>query len=75
MELSASDLVLVTGATGLVGSHVAEGVRELGVPTRAVARAAADAGLLRSWGVDGLITDHYEVLAPLLRRTEAKEAS
>jgi len=37
--------------------------------------SVADVRRLRSWGVDGLITDHYEVLAPLLRRTEAKEAS
>jgi glycerophosphoryl diester phosphodiesterase len=37
--------------------------------------SVADVRRLVSWGVDGLITDHYEVLAPLLRRTEAKEAS
>jgi len=38
-------------------------------------RSVADVRRLRSWGVDGLITDHYEVLAPLLRHTEAEEAS
>lgn len=37
-------------------------------------KSVADVRRLASWGVDGLITDHYEVLAPLLRRTEAKEA-
>ena len=37
--------------------------------------SVADVRRLASWGIDGLITDHYEVLAPLLRRTEAKEAS
>ena len=37
--------------------------------------SVADVRRLVSWGVDGLITDHYEVLAPLLRRPEAKEAS
>ena len=36
--------------------------------------SVADVRRLASWGIDGLITDHYEVLAPLLRRTEAKEA-
>jgi 2-alkyl-3-oxoalkanoate reductase len=52
MELTPQDLVLVTGATGLVGSHVAERMRQLGVPTRAIARRSADTSLLRSWGVE-----------------------
>lgn len=52
MEPTPNDLVLVTGATGLVGSHVAERLRSLGVPTRALVRPSADAALLRSWGVE-----------------------
>jgi glycerophosphoryl diester phosphodiesterase len=32
-------------------------------------RTLADVRQLLSWGVDGLITEHFEVLAPLLRRT------
>jgi len=52
MELTENDLVLVTGATGLVGSHVAERLRQLGVRTRAIARPSADTSLLRSWSVE-----------------------
>ncbi|HUG93005.1 MAG TPA: NAD-dependent epimerase/dehydratase family protein [Planctomycetaceae bacterium] len=47
-----NDLLLVTGATGLVGSHVAEEARRRGVRTRALVRSGADAELLRSWGVE-----------------------
>jgi 2-alkyl-3-oxoalkanoate reductase len=60
MELTENDLVLVTGATGLVGSHVAERLRQLGVRTRAIARRSADSSLLASWGVEivsGDLTD------------------
>ncbi|MBA3312401.1 MAG: NAD-dependent epimerase/dehydratase family protein [Planctomycetota bacterium] len=60
MELTEHDLVLVTGATGLVGSHVAERLRQLNVQTRAIVRSNADTSLLRSWGVEivpGDLTD------------------
>ncbi len=60
MELTENDLVLVTGATGLVGSHVAEKLRQRGIPIRALARKSADTSLLASWGVDiipGDLTD------------------
>lgn len=60
MELTENDLVLVTGATGLVGSHVAERLRQLGVRTRAIARRTADTSLLKGWGVEivpGDLTD------------------
>lgn len=66
MELTPSDLVLVTGATGLVGSHVAERMRQLGIPTRALARPSADTALLRSWGVEiipGDLTDPASLAA------------
>jgi glycerophosphoryl diester phosphodiesterase len=35
-------------------------------------RTLADVRRLLSLGVDGLITEHFEVLAPLLRRTDAR---
>ena len=66
MELSPSDLLLVTGATGLVGSHVAEEARRRGIRTRALVRHDADAELLRSWGVEitpGDMTDAGSLLA------------
>ena len=45
MELTAEDRVLVTGATGLVGSHVAERSIGMGVPTRVVVRNPEPAGI------------------------------
>ena len=61
MEFSSDDLLLVTGATGLVGSHVAQRARELGIPTRALVRESSDKQLLSQWDVDlvyGDLTDH-----------------
>lgn len=52
-----NDLLLVTGATGLVGSHVAERARKQGIPTRALVRAGADTALLEEWGVEILRGD------------------
>lgn len=55
-----TDLLLITGATGLVGSHVAERARSLGLRTRALVRGASDSRLLDGWGVekaDGELTD------------------
>lgn len=60
MELTSNDLILVTGATGLVGSHVAEEARRRGLRVRALVRPAADTTPLRQWGVElmpGDITD------------------
>ena len=42
--------VLVTGATGFVGSHVAEALIRHGDTVRALARAGADATLLERLG-------------------------
>lgn len=72
MELTSDDLVLVTGATGLVGSHVAEHLRNLGIPTRALARATADTSLLRAWGVEivaGDLTDAVSLQAAVNHAT------
>jgi 2-alkyl-3-oxoalkanoate reductase len=45
-------LLLITGATGLVGSHVAQRARELGLRTRALVQAGSDTNLLDQWGVE-----------------------
>lgn len=61
MEFRTDDLLLVTGATGLVGSHVAQRARELGLRTRALVRESSDKTLLSEWGVDlvyGDLADH-----------------
>lgn len=52
MEFSSDDLLLVTGATGLVGSHVVQQARDNGIPTRALVRESSDKTLLSEWGVD-----------------------
>ena len=52
MELSRNDLVLVTGATGLVGGHVVERLRAANIPVRALVREAADTQLLEKWGTE-----------------------
>ncbi len=52
VQFSESDLILVTGATGLVGSHVAEQARAKGLRVRALCRTGSDTALLRQWGVE-----------------------
>ncbi|MGZ0174684.1 MAG: NmrA family NAD(P)-binding protein, partial [Planctomycetales bacterium] len=52
MEFESDDLLLVTGATGLVGSHVVQRAREMGIRTRALVRESSDKQLLNEWGVD-----------------------
>lgn len=52
MKLSSDDLMLVTGATGLVGSHVVERARSLGVPVRVLVRSSSDTALLDEWDVE-----------------------
>ncbi len=44
--------LLVTGATGLVGSHVAEWAVSAGIPVRALVRAGTDAQWLTERGVE-----------------------
>jgi nucleoside-diphosphate-sugar epimerase len=46
------DLMLVTGATGLVGSHVVETALSRDVPVRALVRDPRDAGFLKQWGAE-----------------------
>ena len=52
MTLNDSDLILVTGATGLVGSHFAEQMRKRGYRVRALVRKPSQCTDLVSWGVD-----------------------
>ena len=52
MTLNDSDLILVTGATGLVGSHVAEQMRKKGHKVRAVVRQPSQCTDLAGWGVE-----------------------
>jgi nucleoside-diphosphate-sugar epimerase len=52
LRISESDLLLITGATGLVGSHVAEQARERGHRVRALTRPGARTDLLKAWGVE-----------------------
>ena len=55
MELTAEDRVLVTGATGLVGSHVAERIIGMGIPTRVVVRNPDAASWLSDLGSRSLL--------------------
>jgi nucleoside-diphosphate-sugar epimerase len=60
MPLSADSLLLVTGATGLVGSHVVDRALSEGLRVRALVRDKARAETLRARGVDiieGEMTD------------------
>ncbi|MFH1304564.1 MAG: NAD-dependent epimerase/dehydratase family protein [Planctomycetota bacterium] len=46
------DKLLVTGGTGLVGSHVIQRAREAGIPTVAVVRSASQAKFLKEQGAE-----------------------
>ena len=52
MILTDNDLILVTGATGLVGSHVAEQARNRGHKVRAIVRQPNQCSDLTKWGVE-----------------------
>lgn len=57
MIVAESDLMLVTGATGLVGSHVVERARQRNVRTRVLVRQGSDAALLDEWGAEQIFGD------------------
>ncbi|MCA9063195.1 MAG: NAD-dependent epimerase/dehydratase family protein [Planctomycetaceae bacterium] len=57
MQLTENDVILVTGATGLVGSHVAEQARQKGLRVRALVRAGSKTSLLEQWGVETVSGD------------------
>ena len=50
-------LSLVTGATGLLGSHIAEQLRGQGRPVRALVRASSDTRFLIGLGVECVVGD------------------
>ena len=52
MQFSESDILLVTGATGLVGSHVAEQAAHRGIRVRALCRANSDTDFLKAHDVE-----------------------
>lgn len=61
--------VFLTGATGLVGTHVAVQLRQAGHSVRALCRSSADAGHIEALGchvVRGDVTDGAASLAPLM---------
>ena len=63
---------LITGATGLLGSHIAEQLRRAGRPVRALVRPASDTGFLDALGVEkavGDVTDPH-TLANAMRGVE-----
>ena len=72
MQLSPADLILVTGATGLVGSHVAEQARQKGHRIRALVRAGSDTSLLKQWGVE---TIHGDLDEPASLVTACRDAT
>lgn len=51
-KLTPQDLILVTGGTGLVGSHVAEQAKQRGLRVRALVRKSSGARLLKQWGFE-----------------------
>src|SRR4051812_12087227 len=52
MSISATKTIFLTGATGLVGSHVAEEAVRRGHKVRALVRASSDTRFLDSLGVE-----------------------
>ena len=48
---------LVTGATGLLGSHIVEKLIAQGQPVRVLVRSSSDTRVLDEWGVDKAIGD------------------
>ncbi len=68
MTLSAEDVILVTGATGLVGSHVVEQAHSRGLGVRALVRPSSDTSFLQSLGIEwvsGGMTEPYSLRAAL----------
>jgi nucleoside-diphosphate-sugar epimerase len=67
-----ADLHVVTGATGLLGSHVVEQLRAAGHRVRALVRPSADTTLLHQWGVECVPAD-LEDAASLPRALEGAD--
>ncbi len=68
MQWTDNHLLLITGATGLVGSHVAEEATKRGIRVRALVRPASNVKLLQKWGVEwvsGSMTEPYSLKAAM----------
>jgi nucleoside-diphosphate-sugar epimerase len=68
-----SPLALVTGATGMVGSHLVRRLLDEGWRVRALVRPTSDTALLKSWGVQlaqGDLGDPPAALADALKGAE-----
>jgi len=64
-----SPLAFVTGATGMVGSHLVRRLLDEGWCVRALVRTTSDTALLESWGVDlveGDVSDPAGSFTPVL---------
>jgi len=59
--MNKDDLLLVTGATGLVGSHVVEEACRREIPVRVLVREGSDTSLLDEWGVEKVLGDMTDV--------------
>jgi nucleoside-diphosphate-sugar epimerase len=73
MAAANAPLALLTGATGMVGSHLARRLLDEGWRVRALARAASDTALVESWGVEVVradLGDSPRDLAPHLAGAE-----
>jgi nucleoside-diphosphate-sugar epimerase len=57
MNTPTSKKILITGATGLVGSHAAEEAVKRGYSVRALVRASSDTHWLDQWGVSTVVGD------------------
>jgi len=66
--------VFLTGGTGLIGSHVAQRLRQRGDTVVSLVRATSDPQHLRSIGcelVEGDVLDHPDAMAPRMRGCDA----
>jgi nucleoside-diphosphate-sugar epimerase len=73
MAQTTPPLALVTGATGMIGSHLACRLLDEGWRVRALVRHTSDVGLLQSWGVElarGDVGDPAAALAPHMAGAE-----
>lgn len=57
MQRTENDVMLVTGATGLVGSHVIERARNEGWRVQALVRSPSSAKYLQDWGAELVLGD------------------
>src|SRR5690348_7476053 len=57
MTTSSPKRIFITGATGLVGSHVAEEALRRGHQVRALVRESSDTRWLDQWGVEQVVGD------------------